>query len=410
MILLPEAAAALRAFVTVRDIVAGDETTLTRWYDVRALFESAYMKNMILANRFVRSATWEGLATVDGFVTERLVEAHAQLAHGGVGLIITGHAYVSREGQASGWQLGVYSDSLTPGLGDLADAVHAAGGKIVMQLGHAGSRGLSDVIGLERMGPSVMETDSGPVGREMTLGDIETVTRSYARAAARAQTAGFDGVQIHAAHGYLLSQFLSPFFNKRKDDYGDSVENRARFLIQVFDVVKGAVGPDFPISAKINSEDFLPGGFTVEDMIRVSVMLEEAGIDTIEMSGGTFISGRNTPFRAGKPDPGEPEAYYEAAARQYKKAVRVPLILVGGIRTLETSERLISEGTADYVALCRPLIREPDLVNRWKSGDRRPASCVSCSGCFGPGREGKGISCVVEEREQRRNEGKSSSE
>jgi 2,4-dienoyl-CoA reductase-like NADH-dependent reductase (Old Yellow Enzyme family) len=325
-----------------------------------------------------------------------------------VGLIITGHAYVSREGQASAWQLGVYSDGLIPGLGDLTEAVHSIVGKVAMQLVHAGSRGAFVLTGLEPMGPSVMETDSGPVGREMTAGDIETVMQGFAHAAVRAQAAGFDGVQIHAAHGYLLSQFLSPFFNKRKDDYGGSIENRSRYLVQVLKAIRSAVGPDFPISAKLNSEDFLPGGFTVEDMIRTSAVLEEAGIDAIEMSGGTFISGRNTPFRVGKPGPGEPEAYYEAAARQYKKNIRVPLMLVGGIRTIEMAETLVSEGVADYICLCRPLIREPYLVNRWKSGDRKPALCVSDSGCFGPGREGKGISCVVEEREQHRNERKSS--
>ena len=375
-----------------------------------ALFDSASIKNMLMTNRFVRSATWEGLATKDGAVTQRLIDVHTQLARGNVGLIITGHAHVSREGQASGWQLGAYSDRLTPGLSDLTRAVHCIGGKVAIQLAHAGSRGAIALTKLEPMGPSVMQSDSGPVGREMTPADIKAVTEAFAHSAARAQTAGFDGVQIHAAHGYLLSQFLSPFFNKRRDEYGGNIENRARLLVQVFRAVRRMVGADFPISAKLNSEDYLPGGFTVEDMVKTSAILEEAGIDAIEMSGGTFVSGRNTPFRVGKTDPGEPEAYYEAAARQYKKEIRVPLMLVGGIRTIGTAERIVADGIADYVALCRPLIREPSLVNRWKSGDRRSSRCVSDSGCFGPGREGKGISCVVEEREQRRNHRKSSGE
>jgi 2,4-dienoyl-CoA reductase-like NADH-dependent reductase (Old Yellow Enzyme family) len=244
-----------------------------------------------------------------------------------------------------------------------------------------------------------MTTDSGPAGREMTTGEIEQVIDAFGLAAARARKAGFDAVQIHAAHGYLLSQFLSPYFNKRRDDYGGSIENRTRLPLQVFREVRKAVGSEYPVMIKLNSEDFLPGGLTVDDMVRAAGMLREAGIDAIEMSGGTFLSGKNTPSRTGKHDP---EAYYESAAGTYRKQVSVPLMLVGGMRTFETAERLVDSGVADYIALCRPLIREPGLVNRWKSGDRRPAFCVSDSGCFTPGFEGRGVYCVVEEREKQR--------
>ncbi|MBP7527250.1 MAG: NADH:flavin oxidoreductase [Syntrophorhabdaceae bacterium] len=366
------------------------------------LFESTSIKNMVLTNRFVRSATWEGMAADDGSVTPRLIDVQMQLARGGVGLIISGHAYVSKEGQAGNWQLGAYSDVLVPGLKTMADAIHSAGGRVALQLAHAGSRAAFQISGLEPMGPSIMETESGTAGREMTTKDIKEVTEAFARAAARARTAGFDAVQIHAAHGYLLSQYLSPFFNKRKDDYGGGIENRARLLVEVLKAVRKATGPEFPILVKINSEDFLPGGLTVADMVRTAAFLEEAGIDGIEMSGGTFLSGKNTPSRTGKPGPGNPEAYYEAAAGTYKSEISTPLMLVGGIRTIETAERLVDSGTADYISLSRPLIREPDLVNRWKSGDRRPARCVSDSGCFTPGFKGKGVFCVVEEREKQR--------
>ena len=362
------------------------------------LFESTSINTMVLANRLFRSATWEGMANDDGSVTERLMEVSAQLARGGVGLIISGHTYVSREGQAGNGQLGVYSDDLVKGLTAMTERIHGLGGTIALQLAHAGSRGASRLSGLEPMGPSVFVSDSKSTGREMTREDIEAVTQAFAAAAVRARTAGVDAVQIHAAHGYLLSQFLSPFFNKRNDAYGGSVENRAQLAVEVVRAVRRAVGADFPLLIKFNSEDFLPGGLTVEDMIRTAAMLEEAGIDAIEMSGGTFLSGKHLPSRLGKPASGEPEAYYEAAARLYKEKVRVPLILVGGIRTSETAERLVTEGVCDYVALCRPLIREPGLVNRWKSGDTGPAACVSNNGCFQPGFEGKGVYCVVEAR------------
>ena len=363
------------------------------------LFESTSIRNMILANRFVRSATWEGMAADDGAVTPRLIDIQAQLAAGGVGLIISGHAYVSREGQAGGWQMGAHSDAMIPGLTAMADAVHSAGGKVALQLAHAGARAASRLSGLEAIGPSVMTTDAGPVGKEMTTTEIKQVTEAFGFAAARAQKAGFDAVQIHAAHGYLLSQFLSPYFNRRRDDYGGGIENRARLPLHVLREVRKAVGSEFPVLIKLNSEDFLPGGLSVEDMVRAAGMLQEVGIDAVEMSGGTFLSGKNTPSRTGKQDP---EAYYESAARKYKEQVSVPLMLVGGIRTFETSERLVDSGAADYIALCRPLIREPGLVNRWKSGDRRPAFCVSDSGCFAPGFEGRGVYCVVEEREKQR--------
>ena len=360
------------------------------------VFESTCINGLVLANRFIRSATWEGLASDDGSPTLKLIGMSARLAQGGVGLIITGHAYVSREGQAGPWQLGVYSDACIHGLGEMTRTIHAIGGRIAIQLAHAGSRAASSLSGLEPRGPSVTETGAGLVGREMTRDDIEEVTAAFAGAAVRSLKAGFDAVQIHAAHGYLLSQFLSPFFNKRKDEYGGPIENRARLAVEVARAIRKVIDANFPVFIKLNSEDFLPRGFTVDDMLRTGAMLEEAGIDAIEMSGGTFLSGKKNPSRQGRSGSEEPEAYYEVAARRYKEKIRVPLMLVGGIRTFETAENLINEGVADYIALSRPFIREPDLVNRWKSGDRRPALCLSDSRCFKPAREGQGIFCVVE--------------
>ena len=359
------------------------------------LFESTFIKNMMLKNRIIRSATWEGLAGKNGSVTQRLIDMYIQLSRGGIGLIITGHAYVSLEGQATPWQLGAYSDELIPGLTEITKTVHRTGGKIIIQLAHAGAYAASLLSGLDPIGPSPVERNSGPVGKEMTRNNIKEVIKAFSDAAVRSQMAGFDGIQVHGAHGYLLSQFLSPFFNKRKDEYGGGIDNRARFAIEVLEAIRKAVGPDFPVLIKLNSEDFLLNGYTVDDMLYTSAMLEENGIDGIEMSGGTIISGENIPSRARKPDSEQPEAYYEAAARQYKKKISSPLILVGGIRAFETAERLIAEGTADYIALSRPLIREPDLINRWESGDRRAALCVSDNGCFKPGFKGKGVCCSI---------------
>jgi 2,4-dienoyl-CoA reductase-like NADH-dependent reductase (Old Yellow Enzyme family) len=231
----------------------------------------------------------------------------------------------------------------------------------------------------------------------MTFDDIESVTRDFALAAGRARAAGFDGIQIHGAHGYLVSQFLSPYFNKRRDEYGGSTDNRARLPLRILAAIRRVVGEQFPVLIKINSEDYLPGGLMPEEMVHISSLLGAAGYDAIEMSGGTMLSGKKVGCRPGKQDPGEPEAYYEPAARQYKEKIATPLILVGGIRTLDTAEKLVRERVADYIALCRPLVQEPALINRWKSGDRRPSGCISDNGCAWRAFEGK-MYCVVAAR------------
>ncbi len=195
-----------------------------------------------------------------------------------------------------------------------------------------------------------------------------------------------------------MSQFLSPFFNNREDEYGGAIENRARIVLEILRAMRRVVGPDFPVLIKLNSEDFLSGGFTAGEMLHVSALAAQAGYDVVEMSGGTMLSGNKVGCRPGKPGPGEPEAYYEPTARLFKQSVPVPLMLVGGIRTFETAERLVKDGAADYIALCRPLIREPALIRRWESGDRRPALCISDNGCVWPGFDGNGVHCVVEAR------------
>jgi 2,4-dienoyl-CoA reductase-like NADH-dependent reductase (Old Yellow Enzyme family) len=368
-------------------------------------FEKTHIGSLTTSNRLVRSATWEGLATDEGYVTTKLIDVANQLASGGVGLIITGHAYVSPEGQAGRWQLAIHSDDFMQGLSDMSTSVHALGGKIALQLAHAGVHARTSLTGRDAIGPSLYAHNPEPPAREMTIEEIEAVVESFAAAATRAHKAGYDAVQIHAAHGYLLSQFLSPHFNARADGYGGTIENRARMLAEVIRAVRQVVPAGYPVFVKMNSSDYMEGGLTMEDMVQTAKMLEGCGTSGIELSGGTFLSGKYGPSRKGKQQPGEPEAYYEDAAALYKRSVRVPLMLVGGIRTIETVERLLAEGLADYISLSRPLIREPGLTNRWKSGDRRAALCVSDSGCFAPGFEGRGISCVVEERASSRQQG-----
>ncbi|MFZ1955710.1 MAG: NADH:flavin oxidoreductase [Desulfobacterales bacterium] len=367
-----------------------------------ALFEQTTINSMRLKNRFVRSATWEGMATDEGSCTAQLIDLMAQLADGGVGLIISGHAYVSREGQAGAKQMGIYEDRLLPGLTQMASAVRARNGKIIVQLAHAGCLAATGLSGLPAIGPSTPEGEKAPVCREMTTSEIADVIAAFAAGALRAQKAGFDGVQIHAAHGYLLSQFLSPYFNKRRDAYGGSIENRARIVLEVLGGIRQATGKSFPVLIKMNSEDFVEGGFSRRDMLDVCKMLESAGIDAIELSGGTSFSGKFIPVRTGKFDTPDRQVFYRQAAKDYKINIKTPLILVGGIRSLEVAEQLVEKSQTDYVAISRPLIREPKLIQRWQSGDRTKSACQSDNLCFKPTRAGQGIYCVTEEREKKK--------
>ena len=362
------------------------------------LFETTTIKSMSLSNRFIRSATWEGMANEDGSCSTELTDLMVRLAKGGVGLIITSHAYVNREGQARPRQLGICSDESVQRLAAMAEAVHNAGGRIAVQLAHAGCHADPDLTGQMPPGPSSIKAEGMPNCREMTGDDFRMVAEAFGNAAARARAAGFDGVQIHAAHGYLLSEFLSPFYNRRNDQYGGSVANRVRLLLEVAHNTRDKVGNSFPVMVKMNSEDFVTGGLTVEGMLEVASILESAGIDAIELSGGTMYSGDYVPVRPGRLDTESKEVYYLEAAKKFKERVRVPLMLVGGIRSYSVAERIVREGIADYVSLSRPLIREPDLVNRWKSGDTAKARCLSDNLCYEPAKAGERLYCVVENR------------
>ena len=364
-------------------------------------FEASTINGMTLANRFVRSATWEGMADDDGACTPKLIDLIAALAKGGLGLIISSHAYVAPEGQAGPWQLGVYKDALIPGLEAMAKAVHDNGSKIVMQLAHAGFFANAKLTGQTPLAPSNVEGFAKSPRKEMTAEDIQNVVKSFGAAAKRAQKAGFDGVQIHAAHGYLLSQFLSPAFNQRKDGYGGDIRRRARAVVEVLQEIRQAVGREYPVLVKMNCQDFIEKGLTAEDSLVAGEILESEGIDAIELSGGVLVGGKLGPSRMGIKSE-EKEAYFRKEARSFKEKLRVPMILVGGNRSYQVAERLVNEGIADYISLCRPLIREPDLINRWRTGDLNQAACLSDNLCFVPARKGEGIYCLTEERERKR--------
>ena len=370
------------------------------------LFESTFINGMELSNRFIRSGTWTGMATEDGFMTPKLKNLILNVAKGGVGVVIPDYAAVLKNGQSAARQLSIYSDAHVPGLSELVDAVHGAGATIVLQLVHGGAHSKTQYTGEEPMGPSAMAPAEGKFGpfdgcREMAQGDIDYVVEGFAAAAARARAAGFDGVQIHCAHGYLFSQFLSPFYNKRTDGYGGKLENRVRIVAQTYEQVRQEVGADYPIFVKMNVTDFLDEGISADDALEAGKMYAEMGIDAIEVSGGTSWGGLVLgDFNKGPMQFKREEGYYRATARRLKAELDVPIVLTGGIRKYETARDFLEDGTADYIGLCRPLIREPGLINRWKSGDTAASGCMSDNGCTLVAASGKDLMCVKAAQQQ----------
>jgi 2,4-dienoyl-CoA reductase-like NADH-dependent reductase (Old Yellow Enzyme family) len=358
------------------------------------LFEPSLLAGLSLRNRSIRSATWEGLADQEGFVRPELIQMLAGLARGGIGMVVGGYLHVSPEGRGLPWQTGVWQDGHVEGLNQVTKAVHEEGGVIVAQIAHAGGRTRPETLGgLTPIAPSAVEDLAFATRpREMSGEDIADLVRKFADAARRVKQAGFDALQLHAAHGYLISQFLSPLTNRRHDDYGGSFRGRHRFLEEIYQAVRKVVGRDFPIFVKMNGVDGPPGGIEPQDALETAEFMEALGVDAIEVSGGQAGIVAYRPSRLNIKKPSD-EAYFRSIARRFKEKLRIPIMLVGGIRSYEVAEDILVSGDADYVCLSRPLICEPDLISRWMKGDRSPAKCVSCNLCLKEGLEGRGISC-----------------
>ena len=350
-------------------------------------------------NRLVRSATWEGMCEEDGRPTEKLINCYRDLAKGGVGLIISGYAFVRPEGKQLPGKMGIHTDDFKGEYERLTKAVHDAGGTIAIQLVHAGGQTDERNAGQQPLAPSAVQVDQYPeMPAELTKDEIVDIVTAFGEAARRARDWGFDALQLHGAHGYLINQFLSPLTNRRSDEYGGSIENRSRFLLEVYQKVREVVGNDYPVLIKLNAADNLDGGLEIDDAVYAAKKLSEAGIDVIEISAGTPASGEQSPARD-KINKPEKEAYNLELARRIKEAVSCPVMVVGGFRSYEVTEKAISDGM-DYISMARPFIREPGLANRWLQGDRSPAKCISCNSCFKPGIKEGGIYCVVEKKLQ----------
>jgi 2,4-dienoyl-CoA reductase-like NADH-dependent reductase (Old Yellow Enzyme family) len=340
------------------------------------LFKPYHLGELEIRNRFVRSATTSAWSDENGVVNDDIIRLYEGLAEGGVGLIIKGHLYVDPRGKAHPGMAGIHDDAVIPKLKELTDAVHRHGGAILAQINFGGYQASAGT----RMGPSNYKTSEWKA-REMTTSEIWDVVDKFGAAAVRAVDAGFDGVQIHAAHGYLISEFLSKLANRRTDDWGGELKNRTRLLREVYLDIRGRLGPDAVISMKMNCDDFSPDGFTVDESPLVAHALAALGMDMIEVSGGGI--GRDTKLfeRARHTDPALSECSFGGHCEKIRETTKPkPLALVNGFRTKTAMQAAIDRGLCDLISLSRPLIREPDLVKKLQGGQEE-ASCIRCDAC-----------------------------
>ena len=356
------------------------------------LFESYKIGKLELENRFVRSATWDATADTTGAVTDDSVAIYRKLGEGGVGLIISGYAFVSPHGQASRGQYSAHCDDMIPGLRKLVKVAHQGGAKIALQIVHAGiNSGYLRGKGITPLAVSRM-TELDQTHREMTSDEIEEIISDFGAAALRGKEAGFDAIQFHGAHGYLMSQFISPLFNLRSDQWGGSVEKRRKFHLEVVRSVRKAVGTDFPLMIKFGILDDKEGGLSLDEGVETARQMVEEGIDAIEVSAGV-----GSATRATKENESERHYFTERTAA-VKRAVTVPIMAVGGLRSLKMAKSIVDSGVTDLISMCRPFIREPGLVGRWQRGDTKPAKCISCNRCFGVIGKGESLECGEERR------------
>jgi 2,4-dienoyl-CoA reductase-like NADH-dependent reductase (Old Yellow Enzyme family) len=368
-------------------------------------FESGQLGPITLRNRIIKAATFEG-ATPRGQVTDALIEYHVKVAAGGVGMCTVAYLAVSPEGRTARSCI-VLGDETVEGLRRLTDAIHAEGAKAAAQVGHAGPVANARSNRLPALAPSRHIGMTGNLAREATEADIARITADYLHGAEVCVQAGFDAIEVHLGHNYLLSAFLSPKLNKRRDSWGGSLENRARFARQVVAAVRAGAGDKVAVTAKLNMADGVPGGLWLDESIPVAQMLEADGhLDALELTGGSSLSNPMYLFRGEAPleefgatlrgplkagfkvlgsrfMPSYPfeEAFFLPYARQFREALTMPLILLGGVNRLGTIERAVELGFP-FVAMARALLREPDLIKKMEDGSSTEALCIHCNKCM----------------------------
>jgi 2,4-dienoyl-CoA reductase-like NADH-dependent reductase (Old Yellow Enzyme family) len=376
------------------------------------LFDKTDIKGVELKNRLVRSATHEAMADDNGFPTDNLFKLYERLAKGGVGLIITGYTYVSQDGKTDN-MLGIDKDEHISKYRELVNHVHQNGAKIAMQINHCGRQTTKDMTGTQTIAPSAIKDNmllDKP--RAMTEHEIERIIEDFGRASKRVKDSNFDAVQIHGAHGYLISSFLCPYTNRRKDKWGGSIENRMRIVKEIYKACREKVGIDYPICIKMSAYNKMKKGLKKEEGIIMAEMMANMGFDAIEVSCGIGEDG-NSIIRGGfhidvalekvpaykkqnpifkfvmrhfgekifKPVPFS-QSYNREVARDIKSKVNKPIMLVGGMTEPSTMEDVIKKGDADYISLCRALINNPNFPNKIREGSKEPSKCLHCNLCL----------------------------
>ena len=316
------------------------------------LFSPLSFAGVTLRNRIAMPPMWSGKATPEGFVTPAIIEYHRERAAAGTALIIVEHSFVHPQGRHSSTQLGVHGDACVEGLSKLAAAIRAEGAVACLQISHAGARAASRVTGQPVVAPSPVVTSREPnpdAPGELTRGQIEEVVAAFAAASARARAAGFDAVEIHAAHGFLLSQFLSPLTNRRADEYGATHEGRSRIHLEVLAAVREAAGEDFPVFVRLGLHDERPGGLTLAPACWTASQLVAGGAALIDVSGGLW----------GSDDPGRGPGYFVGYAEALKEVVDAPVLVAGGISDPRMADIIVRSGRADIIGVGRAMLEDP---------------------------------------------------
>ncbi|MFX0000926.1 MAG: NADH:flavin oxidoreductase [Candidatus Hodarchaeota archaeon] len=372
--------------------------------ELETLFSPEKIGNVQIKNRIVRSATHMRSTEKYGYVGDKLIEIYRELANGGTGLIISGFTAVDPGGTANPYQACLYDDSFIPGQKKLVKQVHEYDEtKIAIQIAHTGRQGKHSKY--HPVAPSAVPFKyTGLTPRELKTEEIKGLIQKFITSGIRAYECGYDMVQLHAAHGYFLCNFISPRTNLRTDEYGGSIEGRAKILIDIYTGLRENLGRKFPVTIKLQIEDFVPNGLTLEEGVEFAKLLSKIGFDAIEPSGG----GQETQILAKKQYPSlriktsEEENYFLPHIKKIKPFLnKCKLIAMGGIKNPIAAEKILKESIADFISLCRPLIYEPDLPKRWQSGDISPAKCISCNGCYMSMMQGP-VYCVTKKRREER--------
>jgi 2,4-dienoyl-CoA reductase-like NADH-dependent reductase (Old Yellow Enzyme family)/thioredoxin reductase len=345
------------------------------------LQQPGQMGPLRLKNRVVMGPMGTNFGTTDGFSTERDKIYYAERARGGAAMIITEAMVVSGNARNHRASLCIFDDRFIPGLADLTKAIHDAGALACGQLNHRGMLLRRSVLGMEPVGPSAGKNPAtGDEVRALTRHDIAEIQEEFLTSAVRLYRAGYDAIELHAANGYLFQQFFTPRHNKREDDYGGSVENRMRLLMETVRLIRSEL-PDFPLLVRLSATEYADGGYSVEDIVALSKALEAAGVIAIDLSGGT----NETPelSRYCIQPPSFARRFLEPFARPIKDAVTVPVIMAGRILTPEDAEGVLRAGSADYIAICRALVADPHWCLKAFGEVKRPIRhCISCNVCF----------------------------